>query len=296
MVSPSARCPLCRRRGEHGRYDRPVLNPAVFKAYDVRGSTPTSSTRRAPTRSGARTSSSSSRGACSGKGHAAVCTAMASAAIEGAADAGADVVDIGMVGTEMLYCAVGELGLEGGIAVTASHNPKRVHRDEDRAARGTACRRRLGAAGDPRACAGGVRGCRTARHGERGGRLARVVERVLSFVDVEAIKPLRVVIDAANGMAGAMLPPVLERLPLDPVTCFFEPDGSFPNHEPNPLLPENREFIVRRRSRRVRTSASRSTATPTAASSWTTAANSCPATSQLRSSPSRCSPRSPAEA
>ena len=70
------------------------------------------------------------------------------------------------------------------------------------------------------------------------------VERVLSFVDVEAIKPLRVVIDAANGMAGAMLPPVLERLPLDPVTCFFEPDGSFPNHEPNPLLPENREFIV----------------------------------------------------
>src|SRR5204863_8981942 len=70
------------------------------------------------------------------------------------------------------------------------------------------------------------------------------VERVLSFVDVEAIKPLRVVIDAANGMAGAMLPPVLERLPIDAVPCFFEPDGTFPNHEPNPLLPENREFIV----------------------------------------------------
>jgi len=54
------------------------------------------------------------------------------------------------------------------------------------------------------------------------------------------------VIDAANGMAGAMLPPVLERLPIDAVRCFFEPDGSFPNHEPNPLLPENREFIVAR--------------------------------------------------
>ncbi len=67
---------------------------------------------------------------------------------------------------------------------------------------------------------------------------------MLSFVDVDAIKPLRVVIDAANGMAGAMLPPVLERLPLDAVRCFFEPDGTFPNHEPNPLLPENREFIV----------------------------------------------------
>ena len=70
------------------------------------------------------------------------------------------------------------------------------------------------------------------------------VDRVLSFIDVGAVKPLRVVIDAGNGMAGAMLPPILERLPVDAVRCFFEPDGTFPNHEPNPLLPENREFIV----------------------------------------------------
>ena len=73
----------------------------------------------------------------------------------------------------------------------------------------------------------------------------RFVDRVLSFVDVDALKPLRIVIDAANGMAGAMLPPVLDRLPmLDVVRCYFEPDGTFPNHEPNPLLPENREFII----------------------------------------------------
>src|SRR5262249_50988840 len=71
-------------------------------------------------------------------------------------------------------------------------------------------------------------------------------EKVLSFVDVGAVRPLRVVIDAANGMAGAMLPPVLERLPIDAAPCFFEPDGTFPNHEANPLLPENREFIVGR--------------------------------------------------
>jgi phosphomannomutase len=71
------------------------------------------------------------------------------------------------------------------------------------------------------------------------------VDRVLSFVDPAAIKPLRIVIDAANGMGGVMMPPVLERLPqLETVRCFFEPDGTFPNHEPNPLLPENREFIV----------------------------------------------------
>lgn len=72
------------------------------------------------------------------------------------------------------------------------------------------------------------------------------VDRVLSFIDVDAVGPLRVVIDAANGMAGAMLPPVLERLPVNAVRYFFDPDGTFPNHEPNPLLPENREFIVGR--------------------------------------------------
>jgi phosphomannomutase len=72
------------------------------------------------------------------------------------------------------------------------------------------------------------------------------VERVLSFIDVPALKPLKVVIDAANGMAGAMLPPVLDRLPIEAERFYFEPDGTFPNHEPNPLLPENREFIVRK--------------------------------------------------
>jgi len=73
------------------------------------------------------------------------------------------------------------------------------------------------------------------------------VERVLSFIDSDAVKPLKVVIDAANGMAGVMLPRVLERLPqVETVRCYFEPDGTFPNHEPNPLLPENREFIVRK--------------------------------------------------
>jgi phosphomannomutase len=70
------------------------------------------------------------------------------------------------------------------------------------------------------------------------------VEKVLSFIDPQAVEKLRIVVDAANGMAGAMLPPILDRLPVETVRCFFEPDGSFPDHEPNPLLPENREFIV----------------------------------------------------
>src|SRR3989440_6906344 len=172
--------------------------------------------------------------------------AMAAAAMRGATDAGVDVLELGMVGTEMLYFAVGDLGLDGGIEVTASHNPKEYT--------GMKIVRRgaLPVGGDSglleirdRALAGFDR--------SRGQTPDRVqsydvwpafVERVLSFVDVGAIAPLKVVVDAANGMAGAMLPPVLERLPVDAVRCYFEPDGTFPNHEPNPLLPENREFIV----------------------------------------------------
>src|SRR5438045_1815612 len=170
---------------------------------------------------------------------------MARAAIEGAAGAGAEVLDIGLVGTEMVYFAVGELGLDGGIAVTASHNPKEYT--------GMKIVRRgaLPVGGDSglldirtRAMSGAWH--RTGASGTvtQEDIWPRFVERVLSFVDIGAIKPLRVVIDAANGMAGAMLPPVLERLPIDAVRCYFEPDGSFPNHEPNPLLPENREFLV----------------------------------------------------
>ena len=172
---------------------------------------------------------------------------MADAVTRGAAEAGADVVDIGMVGTEMVYFAVGELGLEGGIAVTASHNPKQYT--------GMKIVRRgaLPVGGDSglldirtRAMGGGGDGPGTTPGTiEPHDIWPAYVERVLSFVDVSELQPMRVVIDAANGMAGAMLPPVLERLPIEAVGCYFDPDGSFPNHEPNPLLPENREFIVR---------------------------------------------------
>src|SRR5437588_8297692 len=171
---------------------------------------------------------------------------MQRAVIEGAAAAGAEIADIGLVGTEMLYFAVGSLGLDGGIAVTASHNPKQY--TGMKIVRAGA----LPVGGESGLL--DVRDRALAGFGPAGRRgevtqedvYPAFVERVLSFVDVAAMKPLRVVIDAAHGMAGAMLPPVLERLPVDAVTCFFEPDGSFPNHEPNPLLPENREFIMRK--------------------------------------------------
>jgi phosphomannomutase len=224
-----------------------VLDPKVFKAYDVRGIYPTELDEEGANAIGrAYVEHFEPRRIAVGRDMRISAPAMARATIDGAADAGADVLDLGLVGTEMVYFAVGELGLDGGVAVTASHNPKEYT--------GMKIVRRgaLPVGGESglldvrdRAMALSDTSASQAR-----GQVQEYdiwpayVDRVLSFVELAEIRPLKVVIDAANGMAGAMLPPVLERLPIDAVQCYFEPDGTFPNHEPNPLLPENREFIV----------------------------------------------------
>ena len=225
-----------------------MLDPKVFKAYDVRGIYPDELDEAGAYAIGrAYVDEFEPRTIAVGRDMRLSAPAMADAVMRGAADAGADVLELGMVGTEMLYFAVGELGLGGGIAVTASHNPKEYT--------GMKIVRRgaLPVGGDSglldirtRAMSGASQVTRPNGTIETHDVWPAFVERVLSFVDVQAIEPLRVVIDAANGMAGAMLPPVLERLPVDALRCFFEPDGTFPNHEPNPLLPENREFITRK--------------------------------------------------
>jgi phosphomannomutase len=222
-----------------------VLDPKVFKAYDVRGIYPEQLDEEGAEAIGrAYVEEFEPRAIAVGRDMRLSSSEMAAAIVRGASEAGADVADVGMVGTEMVYFAVGELGLDGGVMVTASHNPKEytgmkiVRRGAlpvggdsgllDLRRRATGARQRTGAKG-------------TVREEDI---WPRWVETVMSFVDADTVKPLRVVIDAANGMAGVMLPPVLERLPIDAVPYFFEPDGTFPNHEPNPLLPENREFIV----------------------------------------------------
>jgi phosphomannomutase len=226
---------------------RAVLDPKVFKAYDVRGIYPTELDEEGAYAIGrAYVEQFEPRRIAVGHDMRVSSPAMAEALTNGAADAGADVLQLGLVGTEMVYFAVGDLELDGGVAVTASHNPKEYT--------GMKIVRRgaLPVGGESGLLDIRDRALNVSGHLAAGTR-GRVepsdiwpayVARVLSFVDIDAIKPLRVVIDAANGMAGAMLPPVLERLPIEAVRCFFEPDGTFPNHEPNPLLPENREFIV----------------------------------------------------
>jgi phosphomannomutase len=224
-----------------------VLDPKVFKAYDVRGIYPSELDEEGGYAIGrAYVEQFEPRRIAVGRDMRLSAPSMARAVIEGALDAGADVLDLGLVGTEMVYFAVGDQGLDGGVAVTASHNPK------DYTGMKIVRAGALPVGGDSGLLDIRDRAATVAadREGAERGALAgydiwpAYVDRVLSFVDADAIAPLRIVIDAANGMGGVMLPPVLERLPIETVRCYFEPDGSFPNHEPNPLLPENREFIV----------------------------------------------------
>jgi phosphomannomutase len=228
-----------------------VLDPKVFKAYDVRGLYPGELDEEGAYAIGrAYVEQFGPARIAVGRDMRLSSPTMAKALIAGATAAGAEVLDIGLVGTEMVYFAVGELGLDGGVMVTASHNPK------DYTGMKIVRAGALPVGGDSglldvrdRAVGIGT-GIGTGRGPVPDPQPYDIwpayVDRLMSFVDVSELRPLKVVIDAANGMAGTMLPPVLERLPIEAVPCYFEPDGSFPNHEPNPLLPENREFIVRK--------------------------------------------------
>lgn len=169
---------------------------------------------------------------------------LAAAYADGIAAEGATVLDAGMIATEQLYHLVGSRELDGGLMCTASHNPARYTGAKMVAAgalplsgdRGIGDIRDLLEAGLP------------AEPG--GGRVEQVDigdgfrEKVASFVDLEAIRGLKVVVDGGNGMAGPMVGPILEQLDIELVTAYWEPDGDFPDHEPNPLLEENRQFIV----------------------------------------------------
>jgi phosphomannomutase len=171
---------------------------------------------------------------------------MAAAYRAGMVAEGATVLDAGMVGTEMLYFLVGSRELDGGLMCTASHNPK-AYTGVKLVGRGA-----LALSGET-----GINEIRDLVLGDRLGADSSTpgeVEEVqiydefqaaaLSFIDPSKIRPLKVVVDGGNGMAGPMVGPLLRRLGLELTECYFTPDGNFPDHEPNPLLPENREFII----------------------------------------------------
>ena len=231
-----------------------LAHPEVFKAYDVRGlygDELDEATAHAIGRSFARVIGAMEDKPTSelrlGLGRDMRLTApeMARSYRDGMVAEGASVVDAGMVGTEMLYYLVGARDLDGGLMCTASHNPK-PYTGAKLVSRGA-----LALSGD--AGLGEVRDRILEGLGEApgGGSVEEVdvyelfQEAALKLVDQSAIKPLKVVVDGGNGMAGPMVGPLLERLGLDLSEAYWTPDGNFPDHEPNPMLPENREFIMR---------------------------------------------------
>jgi phosphomannomutase len=163
---------------------------------------------------------------------------------DGMVDEGASVLDAGQVGTEMLYYLVGSRGLDGGLMCTASHNPKeytgaKLVREGAIALsgdQGIQDIRRLVEAGLGDAPGGGS--C------ERADVYAEFHEAAMKFIDPQNVRPLKVVVDGGNGMAGPMVGPLLDQLPLELVKLRWEPDGNMPDGEPNPLLEHNRKLIV----------------------------------------------------
>jgi phosphomannomutase len=227
----------------------------IFKAYDIRGlygeqidGDVAEQVGRAFTRvlAGLRGKATSDLRVGLGRDMRLTAPELAARYRDGMVAEGAHVVDAGMVGTEMLYFLVGSRELDGGLMCTASHNPKaytgaKLVREGALALSGDAGigdirEMVLEGLPEPDAEPGRV---------EEVDVYAAFQERALTFVDPGAIRPLRVVLDGGNGMAGRMVGPILERLDgLELIPTYWEPDGEFPDHEPNPLLPENRRFVI----------------------------------------------------
>jgi len=168
--------------------------------------------------------------------------ALSAALIDGIRDQGANAVDVGLVSTDALYFAVGKFGYPAGVMITASHNPAeyngfKICREEAKALsfeEGISQIRDLVIANDFPEPASGKRGDLQERN-----ILDAYADHVLSLIDIAKIKPLKIAVDAGNGMAGATGPRVFAKLPIEVIPLYFELDGTFPNHEANPIEPEN---------------------------------------------------------
>ncbi len=227
-----------------------MINPNIFKAYDVRGLYPQEVNEDAARQIGRGfVAYLKAKRIAVSRDMRLSSPSMAAAFIEGARMQGCDVVDYGMMGTDMLYFAVARDKHDGGVQVTASHNPKEYNgikmvRQEAFPLSGDAGIndiRDMIAAGTlpPPAPAPGTL--------TQADVVADYVTHVLSFVDLSIIKPYNVVLDGGSGMAGLVAPLLFAHLPTKKLTTLcFEIDGTFPNHEANPLIEENRRDITAR--------------------------------------------------
>jgi len=222
----------------------PVAVASLFKAYDIRGVVPGDLNPEIAHRIGrALVATLQPDEVAVGRDMRVSSPAIAAALIDGIRDGGADVSDLGLVSTDALYFAVGKYGYPAGVMVTASHNPGeynglKICRDAAKALSldtGLATIRDLVRSDDlPPVKIHGARGTVQERD-----ILEAYADHVLSLVDTATIKPLRIAIDAGNGMAGLTVPRVFASLPCQIVPLYFELDGTFPNHPANPIEPEN---------------------------------------------------------
>ena len=221
----------------------------IFKAYDVRGLYPGEVNEDTARAIGAGfVAYLQAKRIAVGRDMRLSSPALAAAFIDGATSQGADVVDYGMIATDMLYFAVARDGHDGGVQVTASHNPKQyngmkmVRREAFPLSgeEGLAQIRDM-IAGDALPAPALPRGVVTTKN-----TLDPYIEHVMSFIDPAIIRPFNVVLDAGSGMGGLVAPRLFDRLPCKTTRLCFEIDGRFPNHEANPLIEENRRDIVER--------------------------------------------------
>jgi phosphomannomutase len=224
-----------------------VVNPDIFKAYDVRGVYPGDLDEAAARAIGvAFAAYLKAKRIGVGRDMRLSSPSLAAAFIDGATSQGCDVVDFGMIATDMLYFGVVREDLDGGVQITASHNPKQYN-GVKMVRRGAVSLSGDEGIGDIRDA---IAANRLPPPGARRGVvtsadvLAPYVEHVLSFIDVSIIKPFNVVLDAGSGMGGLVAPELFKRLRCRTTRLCFVPDGHFPNHEANPLIAENRRDIT----------------------------------------------------
>jgi phosphomannomutase len=231
------------------------MNPSIFKAYDVRGIYPDELQDDVARAIGAAfVAYLKADRIAVGRDMRLSSPALASAFIDGATAQGATVVDYGMIPTDLLYFAVARDGHDGGVEVTASHNPGQYNGMK------MVRQHAFPLSGDE-----GISDIRdmilnkstpppAARRGSVTNRdvVDPYVDHVMSFIDPTVVRPLNVVLDAGSGMAGLIAPKLFDRLPCRSTKLCFEIDGRFPNHEANPLIEENRrditEAVIRERA------------------------------------------------
>lgn len=217
------------------------IDPAIFSAYDIRGIYSETLTDDIAYRIGRAAALYLQVSEIAvGRDMRLSSPQLAAALIRGITDQGMNAVDLGMTTTDELYFAVGKFNFPAGVMITASHNPGKYNGMKF-------CR----AQAFPISLETGLSDIRDlAIHGEfpepaQKGQVTRrdvtdaYVEHALSFIDVSKVRPLKVVIDAGNGMAGMIMPRVFKRLPCTLVKLYFELDGNFPNHPASPIEPEN---------------------------------------------------------